>query len=64
MTSDRRQDRPWSEYPAGTIAESIIGGYWTKTEPGGWKWCVGDTFPRPGADAYAVRLPRGSAESV
>ena len=48
--------KPWNEYPIGTKAFSVSGGYWTKTKRG-WKWCTGDTFPTPGGDAYRVTLP-------
>lgn len=41
----------WDEYPVGTIAFAVSGGYWVKIKSGGWKWCVGSTFPTPGADA-------------
>ena len=46
---------PWSEYPIGTKAHAIMGGYWLKTSKG-WKWCSGDTFPTPGGDAFSVSL--------
>ena len=49
-------DRPWREYPIGTKAHAVMGGYWTKTERG-WKWCHGSTFPTPGGDALSVTLP-------
>ena len=48
----------WSSYPIGTKAFSISGGYWIKTEHG-WKWCTGDTFVTPGADAIHVVEPGG-----
>lgn len=35
--------------PIGTRAPAVDGGYWERTEHG-WKWCTGDTFPRPGGD--------------
>jgi len=47
--------KPWSEYPIGTKANAVMGGYWIKTERG-WKWCTGSTFPRPGGDAVSVTL--------
>lgn len=50
-------DKQWRDYPIGTKAKAIMGGYWEKTERG-WKWCTGDTFPTPGADACAVSLPK------
>ena len=48
--------KSWSEYPIGTKANAVQGGYWIKTVKG-WKWCTGSTFPRPGADAISVTLP-------
>lgn len=48
--------KPWSEYPIGTKALSINGGYWIKINSG-WKWHCGDTFPTPGACAFDVELP-------
>lgn len=52
-----RQDRDWREYPIGTKAMAIGGGYWQKNERG-WKWCTGSTFPIPGGDASGwVILP-------
>lgn len=44
-----KTDKPLDEYPIGTKAYSITGGYWIKTNLG-WKWCTGSTFPRPGGD--------------
>jgi hypothetical protein len=35
--------------PLGTKAPAIIGGHWVKVTTG-WKWHMGDTFPRPGGD--------------
>lgn len=53
MTTDNngwiRVDKPWSEYPVGTKAYAIGGGYWERVN-NGWKWCTGSTFPRPGGD--------------
>ena len=49
-------DRKWSEYPIGTKAYSVLGGYWIKN-PKGWTWFNGSTFPTPGADAISVELP-------
>jgi len=48
----------WSEYPIGTKAKALMGGYWIKNERG-WKWCNnGGTFPTPGGDATGeVCLP-------
>lgn len=50
--------RPWREYPVGTKAHALGGGYWVKTARG-WRWNFpsGSIFPTPGADAYAVTLP-------
>jgi hypothetical protein len=42
-------DRPFKEYPIGTKAQALGGGYWIKNERG-WKWCTGATFPAPGGD--------------
>lgn len=50
-------DSPWDEYPIGTKAHAINGGYWEKTSRG-WKWCTGSTFPTPGADAYCVTVKK------
>ena len=47
------KDKSWKAYPIGTKAFSISGGFWLKVERR-WKWCTGDTFPTPGADAYWV----------
>lgn len=49
-------DRPWVDYPVGTLAHSITGGHWIR-RTSGWKWWDGATFPTPGADAYQVTLP-------
>src|SRR5690606_37354101 len=49
----QKPDRPWSDYPLGTVAHALGGGHWTRVE-GGWQWMDGATFPRPGADAYEV----------
>lgn len=46
----------WSDYPLGTKAHAVMGGYWIKVERG-WKWCNGDTFPTPGADVLRIELP-------
>lgn len=45
--------RAWKDYPIGTKAYAVGGGYWIKTDRG-WKWCTGDTFPTPGADVCRV----------
>jgi hypothetical protein len=48
------KDRPWSDYPIGTVARQSCSGFtWTKTERG-WKASGGDTFPIPG-DADQVK---------
>ena len=49
-------DRAWEDYPVGTKAYACTGGYWVKRH-NGWKWCTGDTFGTPGADAISVELP-------
>ncbi len=46
----------WDEYPLGTKAHAVMGGYWERVEAG-WKWCTGSTFPRPGADVSWVEEP-------
>lgn len=50
--------KPWAEYPVGTKAHALSGGYWIKTARG-WRWGAkgGSTFPTPGADAYVVTEP-------
>lgn len=45
-----KKDRDWSEYPIGTKAWAVTGGYWIRMTRG-WKWCTGDTFPTPGGDS-------------
>ena len=47
----KTRDRPWSDYPIGTKAHSVDGGYWIRVVHG-WKWCTGDTFPTPGGSVY------------
>lgn len=49
-------DRPWVDYPVGTLAHSITGGHCIRRTDG-WKWWDGATFPTPGADACQVTLP-------
>ena len=53
-----RVDRYWNEYPLGTKAHAIMGGYWIRVQHG-WKWCTGSTFPTPGGDACGacIELP-------
>lgn len=57
-----RQDRPWRDYPTGTMAHSCTGGHWLKMERE-WKWNGpdgnGGTFPTPGGNACGacVSLP-------
>lgn len=46
----------WNAYPIGTRAHAISGGHWDRVVDG-WKWCTGDTFPTPGADALDVSIP-------
>jgi len=50
--------KDWSDYPIGTKAPAIMGGYWIK-RVNGWQWNeTGGTFPRPGADnSGTVILP-------
>ena len=57
MRGEQPVDRPWGEYPVGTKAHAIMGGYWQKNDKGWWKWCTGSTFPNPGGDALSVTLP-------
>ena len=45
------------DMPIGTKAISDTGGYWIRTKRG-WKWCTGDTFPRPGAGVIKYELPK------
>ena len=53
-------DRPFRDYPIGTKAQALGGGYWIKNERG-WKWGIDDTFPAPGGDWNGmVSLPNGS----
>jgi len=51
-----RASGDWSQYPMGTRAYAVQGGYWERVAAG-WKWCTGATFPRPGADAISVAIP-------
>jgi hypothetical protein len=53
-----KKDREWRDYPIGTKAHAINGGYWIRVK-NGWKWCSGDTFPTPGGDAVGncIELP-------
>ena len=48
--------------PIGTKAPAVTGGHWTKVA-GGWKWCTGDTFPRPGGDWTGELVPPAAAEA-
>ncbi len=52
------RDRAWSDYPVGTKAHSVLGGYWLRTKDG-WRANGGDAFPHPGADASGdcIELP-------
>jgi hypothetical protein len=54
-----RRDREWMDYPIGTKAHAINGGYWERVERG-WKWCTGATFPTPGGDAVGacIEMPQ------
>ncbi len=38
------------DYPAGTKFSALGGGFWVKTERGGFKWCVGHEFGSVGGD--------------
>lgn len=44
-----KADKPLKEYPTGTKAKALGGGYWIKTGRG-WKWSTGSTFPSVGGD--------------
>lgn len=55
-TRMKKKDREWWEYPLGTKAYAIMGGYWERVD-GGWKWLGGSTFPTPGADWRELELP-------
>jgi hypothetical protein len=47
----------WNDYPIGTKAFAINGGYWIKVTHG-WKWCTGATFSTPGGDFNGqIELP-------
>lgn len=54
--------RPWADYPLGTKAHAVTGGWWCHVLTG-WKWNGpggnGGTFPTPGGDACGkcVELP-------
>ena len=49
------------DYPIGTKAMAINGGYWVKVKRG-WKWFNGSTFPRPGADVYKFVEPGSQSQ--
>lgn len=50
-------DRPWHEYPEGTLAEIYGGGLWVRTGYG-WRWMSGEKHPTPGGTAIGrVYLP-------
>lgn len=52
-----KDKRQWNEYPIGTKAKAIGGGYWVRVKTG-WHWPGGSTFPTPGGDATGeVCLP-------
>ena len=52
-----QKDRDWKDYPVGTKAKAVTGGYWIRVERG-WRWFNGSTFPTPGGDASGeVSLP-------
>ncbi len=44
-----KANKSLKEYPLGTKAKALMGGYWIKVERG-WKWCTGATFPTVGGD--------------
>lgn len=45
--------KDWKDYPVGTKAFAVGGGYWERVKTG-WKWCTGATFPTPGGDASGI----------
>lgn len=52
-----KANKPINEYPIGTKAKAIGGGYWERVKDG-WKWFTGSTFPNVGADwSGEVMLP-------
>lgn len=53
----------FSDYPIGTKAHAIGGGYWIKTSMG-WKWFTGATFPTPGGDVERYELPENSSNGT
>lgn len=57
-----RVDRDWSDYPIGTKAHAVMGGYWIRVQHG-WKWFNGSAFPTPGGDACGacIELPKPAA---
>ena len=44
-----KADKPLREYPIGTKAKALGGGYWERVGLG-WKWCTGAAFPNVGGD--------------
>ncbi len=50
------QYKDWKDYPIGTKAYAIEGGFWEKKLTG-WKWCTGATFPTPGGCVSKVEIP-------
>lgn len=62
--SKGRKTKDWEEYPIGTKAYAIMGGYWIRVK-NGWKWYCGDTFPSPGGDANGwVDIPESDCEII
>lgn len=62
-TNKFRHAGRWDAYPIGTRAYAISGGHWERMADG-WKWCTGDTFPTPGADALDVSIPCKPSKDV
>ena len=59
MENWQKNDRPWSEYPIGTIAkQSPDGTMWVKTERGWALTTNGALFSKP-CNADLVRVPEG-----
>lgn len=55
------KNKKWKDCPIGTKAHALSGGYWIKLE-NGWRWCIGDTFPTPGADVIKIEEPEQSKD--
>jgi len=64
-TNERiKKDREWRDYPIGTKAYAVTGGYWARVK-NGWKWQLsGSVFPTPsgGAVGNCIELPNHNNE--